>query len=130
MRRGTILLIATIAALATTACGQKYVYYDDYVNGAARSKLQASKNVWIETVDYNNDLIATELKALGFSIDASKADFVISVSDAQTRMTFTVREAKSNDIVFSKVAIFTIIPTLDDRRDFIRQNLQLFLKGA
>ena len=124
--RGSLALLAVTVTLLT-GCGQKYYYYDEYVNETARGALKSSKNVWVRTVDYNNDLITAELKRQGFTIDASKADFIITVHDESTELAFTVHDAKTNQIIFSKVAMFVLLPSMEDRRTFILSNLNLFL---
>ena len=123
-----IKTMASILALAAlSACGgSKYVTYDEYTNAALQSKLKGSKNVWVRKIDYNNDLIIAELKNRGFAIDASKADYVLDVADDGSQISLVVWDAKGSGIAFSKVATFKLPPRLEDRRNFIRESINLF----
>lgn len=136
--RLTLRLVAPMLALAALGCaGPKYYVYDEYLNKEMQAKVSASKNVWVSTSDYNADLIIVELKQKGYAIDASKADFSMSLTSdvcasgmdakqAMMTLTFMVRDARSNGVIFSKVGMYTSWPTNEQVREFIHENLTIF----
>ncbi len=131
-------LLAALLALSAVGCGQQYLLYDQYLDTAGQARVGKSKNVWVSSVDYNNDLIVVELKSKGYAIDAAKADFSIELdSDVfsgaslyskfiLTTMTFTVKDAKNGKILVSKIGLYNIAPTNGDVQEFIRGNLAEF----
>lgn len=131
------LLGATLAVMAV-GCGPQYLLYDQYLDTAAQARVGKSKNVFVSSVDYNNDLIVVELKSKGYTIDAAKADFAIELdSDVfsgasvyskfiLTTMTFTIKDAKTGKILFSKIGLYDRAPTNGDVQAFIRGNLAEF----
>ncbi len=122
----TGLLLGTLAACAS----QKTFLYDSYSNEVAASKVRASKKVWIKTVDCDHDLLVTELKASGFTIDRSQADYAISVNEDQFAVTFNIYDGKSDALIYSKVYFrFEEKETHEQFRAFIRQNLADFTAG-
>lgn len=135
---GKRIVLAGLMAASLGGCGQKYLLYDQYLDTAGQARVGKSKNVFVSSVDYNNDLIVVELKAKGYSIDASKADFSIELdSDVftgtsayskfiLTTMTFTVKDAHTGKILFSKVGLYSKNPTNGEVQDFIRENLGVF----
>ncbi|MEI9950157.1 MAG: hypothetical protein WDO74_14575 [Pseudomonadota bacterium] len=116
---------------ALAACGgQKTFLYDSYANEIAASRVRASKKVWIKTVDCDHDLLVTELKASGYTIDHSQADYAISVSSDQFAVTFNIYDGKSDALIYSKVYFrFEAEETHEQFRAFIRQNLSDFTAG-
>jgi hypothetical protein len=136
-RRVAFGLAALPLALAFGCAGPKYYVYDEYLNKQGQAKVAASKNVWVSTSDYNADLIIVELKQKGYTIDASKADFSMSLTSdvctsgmdakqAMMTLTFSVRDARTSAVIFSKVGMYTAWPTNDQVREFIHENLANF----
>ncbi len=131
-------LLAAMLALTAVGCGPQYLLYDQYLDPAGQARVGKSKNVFVSSVDYNNDLIVVELKAKGYSIDAGKADYAIELdSDVfnggsvyskfiLVTMTFTVKDAKNGKILFSKIGLYSKAPTNGDVQEFIRGNLAEF----
>ena len=131
-------VLAGLLAVFAVGCAQHYAVYDEYLDTAGQAKVAKSKNVWVTSVDYNNDLIVVELKSKGYSIDASKADFSIDLdSDVftgtsayskfiLTTLTFTVRDAKSGKVLFSRIGLYQKSPTNGEVQNFIKENLGLF----
>lgn len=130
-------LAALPLALALGCAGPKYYVYDEYLNKEGQAKVANSKNVWVSTSDYNADLIIVELKDKGYTIDASKADFSMSLTSDQCSggldvkqaimtLTFSVRDARTSAVIFSKVGMYTAWPTNEQVREFIHENLALF----
>jgi hypothetical protein len=140
--RLTMRLFAPILALAAIGCGgPKYYIYDEYLNKEAQAKVNTSKNVWVSTSDYNADLIIVELKQKGFTIDAAKADFSMSLTSdvcasgmdakqAMMTLTFMVRDVRTRAVIFSKVGMYTAWPTNVQVREFIHENLAVFQGSA
>jgi len=130
-------LAALPLALAFGCAGPKYYVYDEYLNKEGQAKVASSENVWVSTSDYNADLIIVELKDKGYTIDASKADFSMSLTSDQCAggldikqaimtLTFSVRDARTSAVIFSKVGMYTSWPTNEQVRAFIHENLALF----
>ncbi|MEO8903924.1 MAG: hypothetical protein ABI488_16510 [Polyangiaceae bacterium] len=120
------LLVGGLGACST----QKTFLYDSYSNEIAASKVRASKKVWIKTVDCDNDLLVAELKASGFTIDRSQADYAVSVNEDQFAVTFNIYDGKSDVLIYSKVYFrFEEQETHEQFRAFIRQNLADFTAG-
>ncbi len=112
------------------AAAKKPSFYDSYANEIAASRVRASKRVWIKTVDCDHDLLVTELKASGYTIDHSQADYAISVSSDQFAVTFNIYDGKSDALIYSKVYFrFEAEETHEQFRAFIRQNLADFTAG-
>jgi hypothetical protein len=128
----TLLLGATLAVLGS-GCARYNATYDEYLDVNAQARVAKSKNVWVSSVDYNNDLIVVELKAKGYTIDASKADYSIDL-DTEVHwggfptLTFSIKDAKTSKIIFSRVAFGPVgrPMTNDDVQHFIRSNLAEF----
>lgn len=123
--------LAASAVLALSGCAtQKVFVYDSYTNQEAAAKVRASKKVWIKTVDCDHDLLVTELKQQGFTIDRSQADYAIGVNEDGLAVTFNVYDGKSNEIIYSKVYFrFLEEESHEQFRAFIRQNLTDFIAG-
>jgi len=126
------LLFPTLlsGALAFGCASQKVFVYDSYTNQQASAKVRSSKKVWIKTVDCDHDLLVTELKEQGFTIDRSQADYAIGVNEDGLAVTFNVYDGKSNELIYSKVYFrFLKEETHEQFREFIRQNLTDFIAG-
>lgn len=122
-------LILGLVALGGCAT-QKVFVYDSYSNKEASAKVRASKKVWIKTVDCDHDLLVTELKEKGFTIDRSQADYAIGVNEDGLAVTFNVYDGKSNELIYSKVYFrFLEEESHEQFREFIRQNLTDFIAG-
>lgn len=125
------LFSSLLAGMLLLGCAsQKVFVYDSYSNQEASAKVRGSKKVWIKTVDCDHDLLVTELKAQGFSIDRSQADYAIGVNEDGLSVTFNVYDGKSNELIYSKVYFrFLEKETHEQFRTFIRQNLTDFIAG-
>jgi hypothetical protein len=123
--------VLALAGSSLAACStQKTFLYDSYSNEVAAAKIRASKKVWIKTVDCDHDLLVAELKASGFTIDRSQADYAVSVSEDQFAVTFNIYDGKSDALIYSKVYFrFEEQETHEQFRAFIRQNLADFTAG-
>lgn len=127
-----LLLGATLVVMGTS-CARFNATYDEYLDANAQARVAKSKNVWVTSIDYNNDLIVVELKAKGYTIDAAKADYSIDL-DTEIHwggfptLTFTIKDANTAKIIFSRVAFGpTGRPmTNADVQEFIRSNLAEF----
>jgi len=129
-RHPILALTCCVLASSLAACStQKTFLYDSYSNEVA-AKIRASKKVWIKTVDCDHDLLVAELKASGFTIDRSQADYAVSVSEDQFAVTFNIYDGKSDALIYSKVYFrFEEQETHEQFRAFIRQNLADFTAG-
>lgn len=129
MRISTLICLLGLAVLP--GCGsQKTFLYDSYANATLSAKVRASKKVWIKTVDCDHDLLVAELKAKGFTIDRSQADYAVSVSEDAFAVTFSVYDGRSDALIYSKVYFrFEEDETHEQFRAFIRQNLEDFIAG-
>lgn len=124
------LTLIAAASLLGACASQKVFVYDSYVNQEASAKVRSSKRVWIKTVDCDHDLLVTELKAQGFTIDRSQADYAIGVNEDGKAVTFNVYDGSTNELIYSKVYFrFLEKETHEQFRDFIRQNLNDFIAG-
>ena len=125
-------LVSVMSLAIVAGCGaQKTFVYDSYANTLASSKVRSSKKVWIKTVDCDHDLLVTELKAQGFTIDRSQADYAVGVSEDTFSVTFNVYDGKSDALIYSKVFFrFEEEQTHEQFRAFIRQTLEDFIKGV
>ena len=122
----TGLLLGSLVACG----GQNAFLYDSYANKIAVAKVRTSKKVWIKTVNCDHDLLVTELKASGYTIDSSQADYAISVNEDQFAVTFNIYDGKSDALIYSKVYFrFEEEETHEHFRAFIRQNLTDFSAG-